>query len=529
MGNSNRGKFAERIKRILLARKKKNVNKVEVKPVEKKPVDNTEVKLQDSKEIYTNFMKVVSVIPAIVYDNIVINDNVTNHKETVSLSQETIRPDLEKKVIVDRTNTVQNKKNEQEFRTPMIDKSSVEKGAKYVGGSPEKKKQVKNIDVEEIKKKQESFDRPVGVSESKNKDNDKRIKELEKSIINLIKKDLIKIVNQMEILQSELYVLSEVNGDSKTLKECQKELDKVKSILCKIDKLKEQYEFLRDNYDFEYLLEIDNHDLVDKIIELRDSFGNNELKAVAHDYKLLDAYKFLYLKLDSLQDKTALFEEKKKEEELKLKERDIDFNALKKDVYSVQSTNKNYESFIKSQNELLSELGKQVSKIEAHEETDMHLKGFNQLFKNSFKYFGLLMISPLKGLIPAIATETLITSNLIKNLYHNLEWEESKKMVYEAIDYSNVISGAIDDLENTNRIVDMTLDDIVQLKMRYNDKFRMYQGDFREYRDIMSKINDMENKILGNKMKIEMMRAKALEQQRANHKKLALVKELNSK
>lgn len=75
----------------------------------------------------------------------------------------------------------------------------------------------------------------------------------------------------------------------------------------------------------------------------------------------------------------------------------------------------------------------------------------------------------------------------------------------------------------------MTLDDIVQLKMRYNDKFRMYQGDFREYRDIMSKINDMENKILGNKIKIEMMRAKALEQQRANHKKLVLVKELNSK
>jgi hypothetical protein len=55
----------------------------------------------------------------------------------------------------------------------------------------------------------------------------------------------------------------------------------------------------------------------------------------------------------------------------------------------------------------------------------------------------------------------------------------------------------------------------------------MYQGDFTEYRDIMNKINDMENKILGNKMKIEMMRVKALEQKRANQKKLVLVKELN--
>ena len=74
----------------------------------------------------------------------------------------------------------------------------------------------------------------------------------------------------------------------------------------------------------------------------------------------------------------------------------------------------------------------------------------------------------------------------------------------------------------------MTLDDIVKLKMKYNDKFRKYQGDFLEYREVMRKINDMENKIFGNKIKIEMMRKKAMEQQMINQKKLKLVKELNS-
>ncbi len=73
----------------------------------------------------------------------------------------------------------------------------------------------------------------------------------------------------------------------------------------------------------------------------------------------------------------------------------------------------------------------------------------------------------------------------------------------------------------------MTLDDIVKLKMRYNDKFKMYQGDFLEYKDVMHKLNDMENKILGNKIKIEMMKKKTLEQQMINEKKLKLVKELN--
>ena len=45
----------------------------------------------------------------------------------------------------------------------------------------------------------------------------------------------------------------------------------------------------------------------------------------------------------------------------------------------------------------------------------------------------------------------------------------------------------------------------------------------------MNKINDMENKILGNKIKIEMMRKKALEQQKKNDKTLVMVKEMNKK
>ena len=139
------------------------------------------------------------------------------------------------------------------------------------------------------------------------------------------------------------------------------------------------------------------------------------------------------------------------------------------------------------------------------------------------------MISPLKGIIPSIATETLITGSLIKNLYNNLELEEVKRMHYDAIDYSNLIAGAINDLERTNNIVDGTLDDIVHLKMKYNDKFREYEGDFSEYHDIMNKINDMENKILGNKIKIEMMKKRAMDQKRANDKKLKLVKKLNDK
>ena len=276
-------------------------------------------------------------------------------------------------------------------------------------------------------------------------------------------------------------------------------------------------------------MELDDEHLVDSIIELKNKFSNVEVKATVTDYKLLDVYKFLYLRIDKLQDEVSEFEKYKEEELQKLKERDIDFEKLKNDVYNVSRVNDGYNKFVDKQNDLLDELNKKVDKIDSHEDVSYNLKGFNRLLFNSFKYLGLLMMSPLKGIIPSIATETLITKNVVSNLFNNLEWEEKKKTIYTAIDYSNIIGGAINDLENTGRIVDTTLEDIVNLKIKYNENFRMYQGDFLEYEQVISKINDMENKILGNKIKIEMMRKRMLDKERVNYKKLQLVRELNDK
>ena len=515
MATGNKGKFSERLKRILFFKKKK-------------PIVKDDIELEDSNKIYTNFLKVVAAIPGLVYGNIIADNNIKKpvkvEDRNVTVKNKTVKSDNE---IIIKSNLNNNSSNMEYNSFNNAEKRKASR--KLIDAISIDEIKNKSIDIRNGKRLFEthnySSDKVVGANNSL----DNRVKELEKNIINLIKKDLIKVVNEMEILQSELYILSEVNGDSKVLSECQKELDNVKSMLCKIDKLKEQYDFLRDNYDFEYLLEIENADLVDKIIELKDLCGNNELKIVSEDYKLLEVYKYLYLKIDDLQDKMISFEDEKEKECEKLKERDIDFEKLKRDVYSVEHVKNSYESFINNQNELLKEIDSNVNKINSYEQVDYHLEGFGKLFMNSFKYFGLLMVSPLKGIIPSIATETLLTMDLIKNLRRKLEWKETRTMVYEAMDYANIINNAISDLDGTSRIVDATLEDIVQLKMKYNDQFKQYQGDFLEYREIMHKINDMENKILGNKIKVEMMKKRALEQKKENEKKLKLVKELNSK
>lgn len=291
-GSGIKGKFNERLTNIRMSklRKKKLV-------------------MEDSDVIYKNFLKVIAAIPLMVYDNV-------SHFDT----DESINKEIKETKKDDITEPNQ--------RDNMVSTRKNNSKVKYSND----KKIIEQIDISEIKKKQKKaeynfktvFSASINNNDNKNINTDINVngvnntnnannnsydkinnnivdsKELEKKIINLIKKNLIKTVNELEILQSELYLLSEVNGDDKTLNECREALATVKDMLYKVDALKKKYDFLKDNYDFEYMLEIDDKELVDNIILLKDKFSNNEVKATVADYKLLDVYKYLYLKIDEL-------------------------------------------------------------------------------------------------------------------------------------------------------------------------------------------------------------------------------------
>lgn len=361
-----------------------------------------------------------------------------------------------------------------------------------------------------------------------NDENELKIASLQKQIIDLIKKKLVENVNQLEVLYSELYLLKELNGEDIYLKDCQEDIKEVKKLLSKVKSLKEKYDYLKDNVDFEYMLEYGDDLLIDKILELKRLCSDSGIKYIVDNYKILDEYKFLYLKIDKLQEDTIRYEEYKNIKAEELKQRDIDFDKLKNEVYDIDKESDRYNEFVRQQELFMSDLDNKISKIDSYESVSYRLKGFNQLLGNSFKYLGLLLMHPLKAFLPGIAAHTLLTKNTIRNLYNNLEWEENKKMVYEAIDYSVEINRAINNLDITSSLIDSTLEDIARLKARYQKEFSKYEYSFSGYRDTIKKINKMENAVLGNKIKVIKMQERMKERERQNKNKLKMVKKLNN-
>lgn len=546
IGNGNKGRFSDRIKKMRFDRLNKK----------------RKISSEDSEIMYKNFLKVIAVIPLVVIDNVFdkptdVNKKkiVINGKTYVNKKDDISSFDEDKSNVKELTSNNYLNTDSKKIEYNQIRQESLQNEKQFLHKKKISLEKIKSIDVSSMKKRQNAYFKSVGFSDKKNiKDtnisfnntiinDDKHVintnnsfcvttnsaKELEKKIINLIKKDLTKVVNELEILESELYILNEVNNDERTLDVCRKNIAEVKKILSKIEKLKQKYDYLKDSYEFEYLLEIDNNELVDNIIELKNKFDSNEIRATVDDYKLLEVYKYLYLEVDKIHDNAYKIEEEKKRKEDELKARDIDFNELKQKVYGVNKINDSYMFFVEQQNQFLKDLSDKIDKIDSHESVNYRLKGFGKYLFNSFKYLGLLAINPFKGIIPSIATQTIITRNAVNNMRNNLKWEENRKTIYEAIDYSSSLNVAIDDLDLTSNMIDDTLDNLIKMKIEYNNKFEKYQGDFLEYREVINKINSIQDMMISNKIKIEIMKNKTKEFKKENENKMILVRKLNER
>ena len=50
------------------------------------------------------------------------------------------------------------------------------------------------------------------------------------------------------------------------------------------------------------------------------------------------------------------------------------------------------------------------------------------------------MLSPLSGIIPSIAVNTLMTKKVIGDMYNNLHYEDIKHVCYSAVNYESELS-----------------------------------------------------------------------------------------
>lgn len=361
----------------------------------------------------------------------------------------------------------------------------------------------------------------------KSSDKEQKIEFLGIELINKIKDSFLDKLDRLEVMESELYLLNlEKEGalDNKKLLELKK---KIEDLILEINRIIDEYNLYDKKYYMDNFIGLENKIIEDDIINYRELLdSSNKEKDFVKEYKMLDEFKKLYSNLVIIKHDTENLINENEEKIQEFDIRDTKYKNIVSNVCKLDDLQKECLYKINEQNKYLEGLANKINAIEKHEYITSHLKGLGELVGHSLKFIGLKMLSPLSGIIPSIAVNTLMTKKLINDVYNNLHYEDVKHIYYTSVDYDSELSNKIVDINYTEDLINGTLNDIKKLREEF---MLQYNSNIPGYSDTLKKINDIENIIYRNQNKVNIVKNKLIKSKKINEDKIIKVKKLNEK
>lgn len=399
---------------------------------------------------------------------------------------------------------------------PIIDFSKSNKPNKNI----DKQRVVETTKKESVKTNQQV--NPISKEEIINKE---KIDYLNNQIVNKIKKRLVKYLDEIEMLESELCVINTISKDEATIEELNKTKAKVNALINKINSLKEKHKLIKDYVDNELFIDAKDDFLDEDIDYLKQLATSAEIGKNKSTIKKIKEYKLLSLELDVIEAKVKdlnSIKEKKKEE---LNLRDDNYQKLLNTYINNQTISEQCQKMMAEQEKTLASIN--VNDIEAITNTTARLVGMGEVFRSGLRYIGTVM-NPFKHTKNGIAQSTILAKELVRKAWANVRVEAETKISYQATDYSYEIDRCLNELEYLSSTIDKSLEDITYLKNKYISELIKYQYRVPKIAKTYQDIIRLEKLLLSNKRKTQMMINKTNNLELANKNKLIKVKKLNN-
>lgn len=348
---------------------------------------------------------------------------------------------------------------------------------------------------------------------------------LEEKIFIKLQKQLIKLKNECEIVESEEYIINKYEKDNELYQKAKEINEKINKILKRLEKINKEYKIIKDNNLVVDPLYLDDSILIDDIIAYRNMIEEKQYKDINSRIKLLEEYRYLYKNVDKLVEKTEDIKEKSDRRVKELEERDEKYKKAKNKMVNLSEIESCCNLIIAKNNKYLEELTSKINKIDKGKYVEKKLKGMNGFLSSTLRYIGLLTLTPLRGIIPGIAARTVATRKLLNEMLKNMHYETKEKVIYSAINYTSEINNKLYDIDSISDNIDGAIDDIAKLKKEFQDYFSIYN--LEEYENAYKKILLLENNILNNKEKINIMKEKLIKNKKINNDVLTKVRKLN--
>lgn len=351
--------------------------------------------------------------------------------------------------------------------------------------------------------------------------------DLEEKIFLKFKKELEKIKNECEIIESEEYLIAKYEDDYDLYIKAKEINKKISNLLERLERIGKNYKLIKEHNLIEEPLLLDNSILIDDIIAYKEKITEGKLKNIPNRIKLLSEYKYLYEKLDKLSEKTSEIKEISDDRVKELAKRNEKYRNAKNKIVNLKEIDDCCNLIIEKNNKYLEELSKKVSNIDVKTYAEKKLKGMDGFLLTSLRYIGLLTLTPLRGLLPSIGAKTAATRKLLHSMLDNMHYETTKKAVYSVSNYEQEINNKIYDVNSVEDNIELALQDVSRLKSEFKDYFLKYNLD--EYEKAYKKIMMIEKNIKNSQEKVNIIKQRLIKNKEINRTTLVKVRKLNER
>ena len=528
--NSGRfSKFQERIRNIRLSRSKKMRFQKENEQFIQEKIAEIKEKVREDGGVYR--VRVVRGIGEVKKKEEVkeLQKNDISDEKTLSKSTEKVN-DLQKNEVKDINVTTDMKKADHEVfleekKEVLSEKEDYSKENVIVKDKNEVKEN--RVTKEKNKLVRRSYlKKSVGISDY-SQDEQEKLKELGSEIIDKIKEQFENYLDEVDVLASELFLIRDKQENEVELAKVLELKKRINALIKKLNAVIEQYNLYKRNNYIDGVIGIEDSSIVDDMIEYRELLDHEvDKKKFTSGYKALDEFNSLYLALQRVREDTVTLMEENQDKIFDYQDRDKKYKVIKDGLVDEIKILNDCNEEIKKQDDYFNKLIAKVGEINQVEYTTYELKGINQLLGNGLRYVGLMMLSPFSGLLPSIGIQTLLTRRMVQNTYRGIHLEEKNHVRYEAIDYEKDIFSKLTDIRYTSYLIEDTLGHVEKLK---SDFLMQYSSDIPHYEETLQKILKIENLILHQQNKVDIIQKRLLKGKKLNNEKMMKVKRLNEK
>ncbi len=337
-------------------------------------------------------------------------------------------------------------------------------------------------------------------------------------IVKKIKREFERKLDEVEVLESELYLLNDKNENELDLERCREIKKEIEEAIAKINHLISQYNIYQHNHLLDDMLDIDDHTLVDDISDFKRLYEGAEIqRRLASDYELITKYQSLYQKLEAIKGNVDDLSSKNEDKLIIYDKRDKKYQKIESQIDHTLKFEKDCESYIQKQNQYIEDIQRKVGQIDVSQITNYKLKGFGDLVGSVFQYLSLRFRMPFSSTLSGIFFRSYMANRMLCNLRSALRLEKVTNTRYQVEDFQFELNEKIHTLDYNYENISKAIGNVKGLKEEFMEQ---YQYDLPGYNEILRKINEIESLVYQNKEKLDIIRDKLKKNKLINEKTL---------